>query len=62
MIDEFFKVYLIEVNTNPCFEASCNLLNILIPQMIENAIRYQEFKNNLIKIVKKIEIIYLVFL
>ena len=45
MIDENFKVYLIEVNTNPCLEISCNLLNKIIPPMIENSIR-------LIKILK----------
>jgi D-alanine-D-alanine ligase-like ATP-grasp enzyme len=39
MIDEDFKVYLIEVNTNPCFEISCNLLARIIPNMIENALR-----------------------
>ena len=39
MIDENFKVYLIEVNTNPCYELSSTLLSRLIPQMIENAIR-----------------------
>jgi tubulin monoglycylase TTLL3/8 len=26
MIDEQFKVYLIEANTNPCLEVSCPLL------------------------------------
>ena len=39
MIDEDFKVFLIEFNTNPCFEVSCNLLARIIPNMIENAIR-----------------------
>jgi tubulin polyglutamylase TTLL1 len=39
MIDEDFKVYLIEVNTNPCLELSCNLLARIIPNMIENALR-----------------------
>ena len=40
MIDEDFKIYLIEVNTNPCYELSSTLLARLIPNMIENAIRY----------------------
>ena len=40
MIDEIYKVYLIEVNTNPCFELCCTLLTRLIPNMIENAIRF----------------------
>ena len=39
MIDEDFKVYLIEVNTNPCLEHSSSLLARLIPNMIENMIR-----------------------
>ena len=38
MIDEDLKVYLIEVNTNPCFEVPSTLLSRLIPNMIENAI------------------------
>jgi tubulin monoglycylase TTLL3/8 len=40
MIDDNFKIYLIEVNTNPCYEISSTLLSRLIPNMIENAIRY----------------------
>jgi tubulin monoglycylase TTLL3/8 len=40
MIDEDFKVYLIEVNTNPCLEHSSSLLARLIPNMIENMIRF----------------------
>ena len=40
MIDEDFKIYLIEVNTNPCFELSSTLLARLIPNMIENSLRY----------------------
>lgn len=39
MVDENFKVWLIEVNTNPCFELSCPLLSKIIPAMIENALR-----------------------
>jgi len=39
MIDDKFKVYLIEVNTNPCFELSCSLLTRIIPAMIENSIK-----------------------
>lgn len=39
MIDEHFKVYLIEVNTNPCLELSSPLLARLIPSMLENALR-----------------------
>ena len=40
MIDEDFKVFLIEVNTNPCLELSSNLLARLIPNMIENVFKY----------------------
>lgn len=39
MIDDDFKVYLIEVNTNPCLEVGCPLLSKLIPNMIENSMR-----------------------
>ena len=39
MIDDEFKIYLIEVNTNPCFEISSTLLARIIPNMIENVIR-----------------------
>ncbi len=40
MIDENFKTYLIEVNTNPCLELSSPLLARIIPSMIDNALRY----------------------
>lgn len=36
MIDEDFKVYLIEVNTNPCLEISCPLLARIIPEVVDN--------------------------
>lgn len=39
MIDEDFKVFLIEVNTNPCLELSSPLLARLIPNMLENTFR-----------------------
>ena len=39
MIDDEFRPYLIEVNTNPCLELSCPLLARLIPTMIENAFK-----------------------
>ena len=39
MIDEDFKVYLIEANTNPCLELSSLLLAKLIPRMVDNAFR-----------------------
>jgi len=39
MIDDEFKPWLIEVNTNPCLELSSPYLARLIPTMIENAIK-----------------------
>jgi len=39
MIADDFKVFLIEVNTNPCLELSSPLLARLIPCMLENAMR-----------------------
>jgi tubulin polyglutamylase TTLL1/tubulin monoglycylase TTLL3/8 len=39
MIDESFKPWLIEINTNPCLELSCSLLGRIIPVMIENAFK-----------------------
>ena len=31
MIDENFRVWLIEINTNPCLELGCPVLNRIIP-------------------------------
>jgi len=39
MIDDEFKPYLIEVNTNPCLELSSPLLARLIPNMLENSFK-----------------------
>lgn len=39
MIDEEFRVYLIECNTNPCLELSCPLLARIIPAMLDNSFR-----------------------
>jgi len=39
MIDEDLNVWLIEVNTNPCFELSSPYLARLIPAMVENALK-----------------------
>ena len=39
MIDDEFRPYLIEVNTNPCLELSCPLLARLVPNMVENALK-----------------------
>ena len=39
MIDENFKVWLIEVNTNPCFELASPLLSKIIPQMLDNTFK-----------------------
>ena len=34
MIDQDFKVWLIEINTNPCLEISSGLLGRIIPNMV----------------------------
>jgi D-alanine-D-alanine ligase-like ATP-grasp enzyme len=39
MVDDEFRPYLIEVNTNPCLELSSPLLARLIPNMLENALK-----------------------
>ena len=39
MIDEKFKPYLIEINTNPAIETTCPICLRVIPGMIENAFR-----------------------
>ena len=39
MIDEDFRINLIEANTNPCLELSCPLLARIIPAMLDNAFR-----------------------
>jgi tubulin monoglycylase TTLL3/8 len=37
MIDEDYKCWLIEVNTNPCIEVNCPVLAAVIPGMLDNA-------------------------
>ena len=39
MIDEDLNPWMIEVNTNPCFELSSPYLARLIPQMVESALK-----------------------
>ena len=39
MIDQNFKAWLIEVNTNPCLELSCGYLSKLIPAVLDNTFR-----------------------
>ena len=39
MLDENFRVYLIEANTNPCLEVCCPLLSRIIPEVIDNTFR-----------------------
>lgn len=36
MLDEQFRTYLIEANTNPCLEESCYLLKKLLPRMLDD--------------------------
>ena len=39
MIDSQFKPWLIEINTNPCLECACPLLNRIIPYMAEQSFK-----------------------
>ncbi len=39
LIDEAFKVWLIEVNTNPCLEESSSILKMLLPRMIDDMLK-----------------------
>eukprot|EP00826_Nyctotherus_ovalis_P052169 TRINITY_DN6585_c0_g2_i4.p3 TRINITY_DN6585_c0_g2~~TRINITY_DN6585_c0_g2_i4.p3 ORF type:complete len:160 (-),score=45.33 TRINITY_DN6585_c0_g2_i4:49-528(-) len=39
VVDAEFKVWLIEVNTNPCLEESSCLLKALLPRMIDDAFK-----------------------
>jgi hypothetical protein len=39
MVDDDFKLYLIEVNTNPCLEVCCPLLARIIPELIDQCFR-----------------------
>ena len=39
MVDSNMKPWLIEVNTNPCLELSSPHLAVVIPHLVENAIR-----------------------
>lgn len=39
MMDEEFKVYIIEVNTNPCLATPCPLLTRIISSVIEQTFR-----------------------
>ena len=39
MIDDGFNPWLIEVNTNPCLETSCPVLEKIIPNMLDGAFK-----------------------
>ena len=39
IIDSNLKPWLIEVNTNPCLEESSSLLKVLIPRMLDDALK-----------------------
>jgi hypothetical protein len=41
MIDENFKVYLIECNINPCLEVASPFMGRLVPNMIDNGLRFK---------------------
>jgi D-alanine-D-alanine ligase-like ATP-grasp enzyme len=36
IIDNDFKTWLIEINTNPCIEESSGILKMLLPRMLGN--------------------------
>lgn len=40
MIDENYKVYLIEANINPCLEVTSNFSARFIPALIEDLLKY----------------------
>ena len=39
MVDKDGRVYLIEVNTNPCLECECGVLEKVIPDVIESTLK-----------------------
>lgn len=39
MLDDEFKVYLIECNTNPCLAVPCPLLSRIISKVLDNSFR-----------------------
>jgi hypothetical protein len=39
MIDRNFRPWLIEINTNPCLDCACPLLDRIIPYMVEQALK-----------------------
>ena len=39
MIDQNFKVWLLEENTNPALDICCTLLSKIIPTLIDNVLR-----------------------
>jgi hypothetical protein len=40
MIDAEYRVWLIEVNTNPCLETTCPVLSKIIPAFVEHSFQY----------------------
>ena len=39
MLDDNFKVYLIEANTNPCLETTCPILQKVISEVVDTGLR-----------------------
>ena len=56
MIDQNLKVWLIEINTNPCLELSSAHLARVIPAMVENALRLNITLKTHLNIFKLIEL------
>ena len=38
MLDDNFKVYLIEANTNPCLETTCPILHKIITDVVDSSL------------------------
>lgn len=39
ILDDSYKVWLIEVNSNPCIEMSSSILRVLMPRMLSDALK-----------------------
>jgi tubulin monoglycylase TTLL3/8 len=46
MLDENLDPFLIEFNTNPCFEMTCPILSNVIGSLLNNVFRYIDCSHN----------------